>query len=232
MATFTLRAVPFPVELELPELGEKEKQILGKLQSASSLIVRGAAGSGKTILALAAMEQLFCHHSQIIGIAPSRSRAEYLNTARISRKLPISRPFITPTALAFQVLKDFASARREQLPEPVLLTGSQEDARIHELLSQVDAPWPEYIGSEVRQTDYFCSEIRTLFAACAHWDISAQRLDELGRELAVPEWQAAAVLLSQYEPSFKDNSWDAARMQDRAGQVLGGWEQDAALLSP
>lgn len=230
--SFSLRAVPFPAELEIPKLEEKEKQLLEQLQSPSSLIVRGPAGSGKTILALAAMELLHRHHKQIIGIAPSRARAEYLNTARASRKLPISRPFITPTALAFQVLTDFASARREQLPEPVLLTGSQEDARIQELLKQVDAPWPEYITPEVRQTDYFCSEMRALFATCAHWGISAQRLDELGSELAVAEWQAAAVLLSQYEPSYKDNSWDAARMQDRAGQVLNGWERDAALLSP
>ena len=232
MATFTLRSVPFPKELEIPELSEKEKALLEKLESPSSLIVCGPAGSGKTILALAAMKLLQQRGKQIVGIAPSRSRAEYLNTARTSRNLPISRPFITPPALAFRLLQQFASSRQQQLPEPVLLTGSQEDARIHELLRQVEAPWPEYISPEVRQSDYFCSELRALFATCAHWGISAQNLDELGRELAVPEWRAAAVLLSQYEPSFKDNSWDAARMQDRAGQVLNGWEQDAALLAP
>ena len=232
MATFTLRSVPFPVDLELPELSKKGKVLLDKLESSGSLIVKGPAGSGKTVLALAAMKLLHKLGKEIVGIAPSRTRAEYLNSSRTSRELPISRPFITPPALAFRVLQQFASYRQKQLPEPVLLTGSQEDARIHEVLRQVEAPWPEYISPEVRQSDYFCSEMRALFATCAHWGISAQNLDELGRELAVPEWQAAAVLLSQYEPSFKDNSWDAARMQDRAGQVLNRWEEDAALLLP
>ncbi|WP_147471025.1 PD-(D/E)XK nuclease family protein [Varibaculum vaginae] len=233
MATFKLRYASFPPELELPEITGEGAKILSRLQNGESLVVNGVEGSGKTTLALAAMQLLNKQGSEVIGITPSRARADYLNTARASRALPISRPFITPTALAFGVLKQFARERRQGMPEPVLLTGSQEEERIQELIEQVkEVEWPKYISSEVRQTEYFRSEVRTLFATCAHWGITSLDLDALGRQHGVPEWCAAAALLSHYEPSFTDNRWDAARMQDRAGQVLTDWGEDAALLSP
>lgn len=232
MATFSVRPAPFPPELELPEFSEAGAQLLSRLDSASSLVVAGVAGSGKTVLALAAMQQLRKQGDTVRGLVPSRLRADYLNTSRCARSLPIARPFITPSALAFQVLQQFAMKRRQALREPVLLTGSEEEARIRELLEKVDAPWPSYINAELRSSDYFCSDLRSLFATCAHWGLSAQELDELGRERKVTEWQAGAVMLSQYEPSFKDNKWDAARMQDRAARLLQNWEQDAAILEP
>lgn len=233
MATLKLRYASSPPELELPDITGEGAKILSRLQNGESLVVNGVAGSGKTTLALAAMQLLHDQDNEVMGITPSRVRADYLNTATTIRHLPIARPFITPTALAFRVLKQFASNRRQQLPEPEMLTGSQEEERIQELLEQVqDVEWPDYISPEVRQTDYFRSELRILFATCAQWGISAQDLDALGSEHQVPEWRAAAALLSHYEPSFTDNRWDVSRMQDRAGQVLGEWGEDAALLSP
>ena len=233
MATLKLRYASSPPELEIPQITGEGARILSRLESGESVVVNGVAGSGKTTLALAAMKLLHNQASEVVGVTPSRVRADYLNTAKTSRDLPIARPFITPTALAFQVLKQFASNRREQLPKPVLLTGSQEEERIQDLLEQVpNVKWPEYIDPEVRQTEYFRAEVRSLFAACAHWGITSLDLDALGSEHQVPEWRAAAALLSHYEPSFTDNRWDAARMQDRAGQVLGEWAEDASLLSP
>ena len=233
MATLKLRYASSPPELEIPQITGEGARILSRLENGDSVVVNGVEGSGKTTLALAAMKLLHNQASEVVGVTPSRVRADYLNTAKTSRDLPIARPFITPTALAFQVLKQFASNRREQLPEPVLLTGSQEEERIQDLLEQVpNVKWPEYIGPEVRQTEYFRAEVRSLFAACAHWGITSLDLDALGSEHQVPEWRAAAALLSHYEPSFTDNRWDAARMQDRAGQVLGEWAEDASLLSP
>ncbi|WP_288765819.1 PD-(D/E)XK nuclease family protein [uncultured Varibaculum sp.] len=233
MATLKLRYASSPPELEIPQITGEGARILSRLENGESVVVNGVEGSGKTTLALAAMKMLHDQASEVVGVTPSRARADYLNTAKTSRDLPIARPFITPTALAFQMLKQFASNRREQLPEPVLLTGSQEEERIQDLLEQVpNVKWPEYIGPEVRQTEYFRAEVRSLFAACAHWGITSLDLDALGSEYQVPEWRAAAALLSHYEPSFTDNRWDAARMQDRAGQVLGEWGEDASLLSP
>lgn len=233
MATLKLRYASSPPELEIPQITGEGARILTRLENGESMVVNGVEGSGKTTLALAAMKLLHDQAGEVVGVTPSRVRADYLNTAKTSRDLPIARPFITPTALAFQVLKQFASNRREQLPKPVLLTGSQEEERIQDLLEQVpNVKWPEYIDPEVRQTEYFRAEVRSLFAACAHWGITSLDLDALGSEHQVPEWRAAAALLSHYEPSFTDNRWDAARMQDRAGQVLGEWAEDVSLLSP
>ena len=233
MVTFKLCPASFPSELKIPEITGEGAKILSRLQNGESVVVNGVEGSGKTTLALAAMKLLHGQGSKVVGVTASRVRADYLNSAETSRELPIARPFVTPTALAFQVMKQFASNRRLQLPEPEMLTGSQEEERIQELLEQVEeVPWPDYISPEVRQTDYFRAEMRVLFAACAHWGVTALDLDALGKEHGVPEWRAAAVLLSRYEPSFTDNRWDTARMQDRAGQILSTWSQDAELLSP
>ena len=184
MATLKLRYASSPPELEMPQITGEGARILSRLENGESVVVNGVEGSGKTTLALAAMKMLHNQASEVVGVTPSRARADYLNTAKTSRDLPIARPFITPTALAFQVLKQFASNRREQLPEPVLLTGSQEEERIQDLLEQVpNVKWPEYIGPEVRQTEYFRAEVRSLFAACAHWGITALDLDALGSDI-------------------------------------------------
>jgi len=70
MATFSVHPVPYPSELQLPAFSEARKKILSQLESPNSLIVEGPAGSGKTVLALAAMRQLHHQDHQVRGLVP------------------------------------------------------------------------------------------------------------------------------------------------------------------
>jgi hypothetical protein len=86
----------------------------------------------------------------------------------------------TLTSLAFSILA--AKAKREGKKAPVLVSGSEQDQLLKEVLSEIDSSaWPKNLDSTVRSLTGFRTELRDLIAACLEHGISPAELAELGK---------------------------------------------------
>lgn len=167
-----------------------------------------------------------------IGIAPNRLRCERLNQSLPARTWPLSRPFITPSAWAFNLLWQFSQSRNLPWQTPELLTGPEEETRLKDLLAQNLVSWPAPFSAEVVQSDFFLAQLRSLFAFCSHWGIDELTLTQWAKSYRQPAWEASAKLLTYFQPTIKAKKWDSAQLLDQAGWLLGHWEEDSDVLIP
>lgn len=190
------------------------------------LRVLGAPRTGKTETAVAVVIDRVrrgeCRTDEVLLLAGTRQHA-----ARLRRRVmvelggtatsPVAR---TASSLAFGILRQRAALLGD--PSPRLLNGPEQDIVIRDLLDghargDVDAPpWPERVRGALG-TRAFRAEIRDLFMRAVENDLGAADLAALGAEHDVPEWQAAAVLLEEYDqvtalatPGAYDPAWIVA----------------------
>jgi superfamily I DNA/RNA helicase/RecB family exonuclease len=177
---------------------------------AGPLLVLGGPGTGKTtalVEAVAARVAEGVDPSQILVLTFGRRSATALRDrieARIGQtragagRSTMSEPVVrTFPAYAFGLLRLAAAERGE--PAPRLLTGSEQDAVIREMLDAADAArrWPESLRKAVG-TRAFAAELRDLLLRAAERGIGPRALAELGRAHARPDWVAAAGFLEEY----------------------------------
>ncbi len=177
---------------------------------AGPLLVLGGPGTGKTTtLAEAVVARV------VEGVEPDnilvltfgrrvaaalRDRIEArigqarVGAGRSTMAEPVVRTF---PAYAFGLLRLAAAERGE--PAPRLLTGSEQDAVIREMLDAPDAArrWPASLHKAVR-TRAFAGELRDLLLRAAERGIGPRTLADLGREHSRPDWVAAAGFLEEY----------------------------------
>lgn len=203
------------------------------------LLVLGGPGTGKTtalVEAVAARVAEGVDPAQILVLTFGRRSAALLRDrieARIGQTRgaaggstmaePVVRTF---PAYAFGLLRLAAAERGE--PAPRLLTGSEQDAVIRDMLDAPDAAarWPESLRKAVR-TRAFAAELRDLLLRAAERGIGPRTLAELGREQARPDWVAAAEFLEEYVDvlALRDSSTRGSIAYDQAELVRA-----AALL--
>ena len=178
--------------------------------TAGPLLVVGGPGTGKTttlVEAVAARVAEGVDPAQILVLTFGRRARGALRDrieARIGRPTghragpePVVRTF---PAYAFGLLRLAAAERGE--PAPRLLTGSEQDAVIRDLL---DAPgdeaatggWPVALRPAVR-TRAFAAELRDLLLRAAERGIGAAQLAALGDQHGRADWVAAAGFLQEY----------------------------------
>jgi superfamily I DNA/RNA helicase/RecB family exonuclease len=177
---------------------------------AGPLLVLGGPGTGKTttlVEAVAARVADGVEPDHILVLTFGRRAAAALRDrieARIGEtraragRSTMSEPVVrTFPAYAFGLLRRAASERGE--PAPRLLTGSEQDAVIREMLDAPDAAvrWPASLRKAVR-TRAFAGELRDLLLRAAERGIGPRTLADLGREHARPDWLAAADFLGEY----------------------------------
>ncbi|WP_178945543.1 ATP-dependent DNA helicase [Kocuria sp. TGY1127_2] len=184
-------------------------------RSHGATLVLGAPGTGKTS---SLIECAFDHvgggeaegasAEEILLLAPTRTLADQLRDG-FSQKL--SATISTPPArawhsYAFDILR---RAHAEGLLEgvdfePRLLTGPEQDVLIGEMLLAhsnglgKQPQWPEEL-KEALETRGFRREIREFLDRCAEFDLSPERVRELGNALNHPEWVAASDFRVEYE---------------------------------
>ena len=167
-----------------------------------ALAVVGAAGSGKSVAAVARVEALVAEGvppEQILVLSPSRQPARRLRDA-LSARIGVSRsgPWArTPQSLAFDVVRA-ASRSRSQAPAR-LLTGGEQEQIIGELLAGHAAAgrgpqWPTTIGPEVRALRGFRHELRDVIDQVSEYGVEPEALAAAGRD----EWRAVAEFLREY----------------------------------
>jgi superfamily I DNA/RNA helicase/RecB family exonuclease len=208
---------------------------------AGPLLVIGGPGTGKTtalVEAVAARVAEGADPAEILVLTFGRRAAASLRNrieARIGRSrdtatagATMSEPVVrTFPAYAFGLLRLAAAERGE--PAPRLLTGSEQDAVIRDML---DAPgaadrWPASLRHAVR-TRAFAAELRDLLLRCGERGIGARTLASLGHRQARPDWVAAAGFLEEYVRvlSLRDATTRGSVAYDQAELVRAA----AALL--
>ena len=144
-------------------------------------------------------------------------------TARLRRTIsqPVARTF---HSYAFGLLR--RSAALSGQPTPRLLSGSEQDVVLRELLAGrvldgVDE-WPAELAA-ARQTEAFADELRELLMRAIERDVSPRRLAQLAARQHRPQWRAAADVLRQYldVTALKaPGAFDAAELIQRATDEL------------
>jgi superfamily I DNA/RNA helicase/RecB family exonuclease len=173
----------------------------------------GGPGTGKTTLlvdAAAAHIAAGVDPESVLLLCPTASCAvrtrRALSTALASRGGPavIRQPLVrTLHSYAFAVLR--SAAQRAGSPPPRLVTGTEQDGIIRELLAGdlADGPnaavvWPESLRPALA-TAGFANQLRDLLARCAERGVDGPALERIGRLNGRPEWVAAAQFARQYE---------------------------------
>jgi superfamily I DNA/RNA helicase/RecB family exonuclease len=116
----------------------------------------------------------------------------------------VSGPLVRSVhSYAFAVLR--LAAQRSGGPPPRLVTGTEQDGVIRELLAGdlEDGPaagvaWPESLRPALG-TAGFATQLRDLLARCAERGVDGPALQRIGRLHGRPEWVAAGRFAQQYE---------------------------------
>jgi superfamily I DNA/RNA helicase/RecB family exonuclease len=194
----------------------------------SPLVVLGGPGTGKTTLLVEATLSRIAHGqdpNSILLITYGRERAAELRdrvavrTAAIMYE-PIARTF---HSLAFSILRMKASADD---PEPILMSGPEQDYFIRELLmGDIEMGknyWPTDLHAAL-STHGFSRELRDLILRASERNLSPERLAGFGREFGEKYWESAATFWQQYLDVMDlqtDSAQDAKRRIDPSQIVI------------
>ncbi|GAA4391953.1 ATP-dependent helicase [Tsukamurella soli] len=177
--------------------------------------IRGGPGTGKTSalvdIAVAKLTDPLVDAESVLLLTGSKLAVQRLRrdvSARVLATAPdggrahaTHEPLVrTVHSLAFAVLR--LAAIRNGEPPPRLITGSEQDAVIRELLrgNVTDGAWwwPQRLRPALA-TNGFAVALRDLFAQVAQRGIGPEELERMGREHERDEWVAAARSYREYQ---------------------------------
>jgi superfamily I DNA/RNA helicase/RecB family exonuclease len=173
----------------------------------------GGPGTGKTSLLVEAAATHIASGADpesVLLLCPTARAAvrtrRALSTALALKGGPavVRQPLVrTLHSYAFAVLR--LAAQRTGDPPPRLVTGTEQDGIIRELLAGdlEDGPnaavaWPARLRPALA-TAGFATALRDLLARCAERGVDGLRLQRIGRLSGRPEWVAAGQFAQQYE---------------------------------
>ena len=168
----------------------------------SPLVISGGPGTGKTtVLVEAALARIAegQNPDSILLLTFGRERASELRDAialRTTKTMfePLARTF---HSLAFSIVK----MKAKNDPEPILLSGPEQESYIKELLQGDIADgykeWPEDLHAALT-TNGFARELRDLILRASERGIDADQLATLGQSEGEKYWQAAAAFWKRY----------------------------------
>lgn len=222
----------------MPFVADPSQAAVLALSPTDSAAVIGAPGSGKTatlIELIAARVDAGLSPDSILVLTPQRRAATRLRDA-IATRLGVTTQGAmarTPSSLAFALAREHALITGS--PEPTLLTGSEQDAIIADLLAgHIDdnrgPAWPEPLVPEVRERRAFRAELRDLLGRAMELGLNPAQLAALGGSgpsAAHPEWAAVAEFWSEYTEvlsHFRHTAYDSSELLALAANALGNPE--------
>lgn len=216
-------------------LDESQAAVL-RLADDASAVVLGAPGTGKTTTLVELLADRV-HRAgftpeQVLALTSSRGTAARLRD-RLALRLgmPSNGPLArTVNSLAFDIVGHAARAAGAEPPQ--LVTGGEQDSDLAQLLAgQLEdgtgTAWPEHLSPEVRRLRGFRTELRELMARATEYDVTPQRLAELGARHGRPEWIAASRFIAEYLgviSSSRVHQLDSAELVQFAIAALAGEE--------
>ena len=168
----------------------------------SPLVIHGGPGTGKTtVLVEAALSRITQGQNpdSILLLTFGRERASELRDAialRTTKTMfePLARTF---HSLAFSIIK----IKAKDDPEPILLSGPEQESYIKELLQGDIADgykeWPEDLHAALT-TNGFARELRDLILRASERGIGPDELEKLGTTEGEKYWSAAAKFWKRY----------------------------------
>jgi superfamily I DNA/RNA helicase/RecB family exonuclease len=193
--------------------------------------VIGSPGSGKT----SCLKARFLHlvdmgakPEQVVVIAQSRDSANlYRDQLALELQSATAGPVAkTLTSLAFSILVD--RARQSNSPKPTLLSGSEQDAMLQEIIQSQDPEiWPKQLDATVRSLTGFRTELRDLIAVAIEHGITPSKLAQLSKDQNVAQWQAASICYQRYlelQNSAELQRYDSASLLREAALVVASSE--------
>ena len=168
----------------------------------SPLVIHGGPGTGKTTLLVEAALARIAegqNPDSILLLTFGRERASELRDAialRTTKTMfePLARTF---HSLAFSIVK----MKAKDDPEPILLSGPEQESYIKELLQGDIADgykeWPEDLHAALT-TNGFARELRDLILRASERGIDADELAALGKSEGEKYWQGAAAFWKRY----------------------------------
>ena len=212
------------------ELVLQESQLRAvNLPSDAIATVIGSPGSGKTTCLKARFLHLVdkgAKPEQVVVIAQTRDSANlYRDQLALELQGATAGPLAkTLTSLAFSVVVD--RARKNKAPTPTLLSGSEQDAMLQEIIKTQDpAIWPNQLDATVRSLTGFRTELRDLIAVAIEHGITPSKLAELALVQSVAQWQAASICYQQYlelQNSAELQKYDSASLLREAARIVSG----------
>ena len=197
------------------------------LPAEAVVTVIGSPGSGKT----SCLKARFLHlvdrgakPEQVVVIAQTRDSANlYRDQLALELQGATAGPIAkTLTSLAFSVLLD--RARKITAPTPTLLSGSEQDAMLQEILKNLDPRiWPKQLDATVRSLTGFRTELRDLIAVAIEHGVTPEKLAQLGKHQNVLQWEAASACYKQYlelQNSAESQKYDSASLLREACLVI------------
>ena len=177
-------------------------QVAAVQHRGSPLVIHGGPGTGKTtVLVEAALARISegQNPDSILLLTFGRERASELRDAialRTTKTMfePLARTF---HSLAFSIVK----MKAKDDPEPILLSGPEQESYIKELLQGDIADgykeWPEDLHAALT-TNGFARELRDLILRASERGIDADELAALGKSEGEKYWQGAAAFWKRY----------------------------------
>jgi superfamily I DNA/RNA helicase/RecB family exonuclease len=177
-------------------------QLAAVAHRGNPLVINGGPGTGKTsVLVEAALARIVegQNPDSILLLTFGRERASELRDAialRTTKTMfePLARTF---HSLAFSIVK----MKAKDDPEPILLSGPEQESYIKELLQGDIADgykeWPEDLHAALT-TNGFARELRDLILRASERGIDADELSALGKSEGEKYWQGAAAFWKRY----------------------------------
>lgn len=245
-----LADVPPPVRL-----GADQQAVVDRLVTGAdpALLVVGAAGTGKSVLAVEAVAAVLGADEdallpspgaptpdEVLVLAAGRRAAAELRDrigARVRRTTGQAMVRTAPAA-AFAVLRARAALLGD--PAPTLISGPEQDLALAELLAGhaagegVPLRWPDGVPPEAIGLRSFRGELRDLVMRSAERGLAPEDLALLGERHHRPEWVSAAALYAEYldVTTLRAGTPDAGARLDpavvveEAAEALLAWEQE------
>jgi superfamily I DNA/RNA helicase/RecB family exonuclease len=189
-------------------LPDAAQQAVLSLPAGASGVVVGAPGTGKTetlVARVAVLIEAGADPDSVLVLTPSRQTATALRdrlglAVHVATTGPLAR---SVASYAFQIVRAHAVAAEADPPQ--LLTGGDEDQIIRDLLEGDDEDeaagsgrWPDWLGTAIRATAGFRTEVRAFLAECTTLGIEPLRLRALGERHDLPAWVALSSFFAEY----------------------------------
>jgi superfamily I DNA/RNA helicase len=241
------RAVPLTLSAPAPAVGQPKLDVVQRAavdHRGGALLVRGAPGSGKTTVALAAVAERLSGGElgpdEVLLLAPTRRAAAELRdrlSARVRRTSghPVVR---TAASAAFALLRSRAALLGEA--PPTLISGPEQDLVLAELLAGhaagegVPVVWPPRVPEAALRLSAFRDELRDLLMRAAERGLRPADLARLGERFDRPEWVSAAQVYGEYLDVTRLRAatpgggarYDVAVVVDEAAEALQAWHDE------
>jgi len=224
---------------------DADQRAVVDLPVASSGVVAGAPGTGKTATIVARVVQLVrsgLAPEDVLVLTPTRQAATSLrDTLALATGVASAGPLArSVAAFAFQLVR--AAAVHEGQEPPQLLTGPDEDRLIQDLLAgdaedELTGPsrWPARLSAEIRSTAGFRGEVRAFLAEATTLGLEPDRLAALARQHDREVWAAMASFAREYHrvrADLRGAHRDAAGLVREALGLLRTLPPHAPALGP